>query len=82
MSPASVSLHQRPASRVSVVSVPLTPIQLMVIIESLRMARVEVLEASDRLKRVYPESINHSEQLARYAEQMAETLVYLNKVNV
>lgn len=80
MSPASVT--RMPAARVSVVSVPLTPIQLMVTIEALRMARVEVLKAQDQLLHIYPGSILHAENLARYAEQMAETLAYLNKVNV
>lgn len=79
MSPATVT--KLPA-RVSVMSVPMTPTQLMVTMEALRVARVTVLETADQLRRIYPESIAHAEQLARYAEQMADTLSYLDKVNV
>lgn len=80
MSPATVT--KLPIRRVAVLSVPLTPTQLMVLMEALRMARVEVMNAAAQLRHIYPESIAHSEQLASYAELMADTLAYLDKVNV
>jgi len=54
----------------------------MVSIEALRMARVEVLKASDHLKHIYPGSVAHAEQLAGYADLMADTLEYLGKVSL
>lgn len=77
-----VSPTRNAGKRMSVVSVPLTPSQIMVSIEALRMARVEVLKASDHLKHIYPGSVAHAEQLAGYADLMADTLEYLGKVSL
>jgi hypothetical protein len=54
----------------------------MTIIESLRMARAEVIKAKTQVEHIYPESVTHAEQLARYAELMADTADYLGKVQL
>lgn len=79
MTPATIV---RMPARASAVSVSLTPTQVMVLLEALRMARVETLKAINHLKLIWPESVTHAEQLARYAEQMADTATYLDKVSL
>lgn len=64
------------------VNVLLSPTQLTVVLESLRMARIEVMKAAVTVRGIWPDSITHAEQLASYAELMADTLAYLGEVNV